>query len=121
MFAVPVGYPWLDIEIGGGMASDYNHRVTLDSDDMPSMHLCDVGAGMAFSMSCQRLIDLWLIGCLFVGVGVGVNTLGYYMYHGGNNPHSTIHHDMDNPNTTLQESSFQPAGKANPMPSISYE
>ena len=55
-------------------------------------------------------------------VGVGVNTLGYYMYHGGNNPHSTVHtHDMDDPKTTLQESSFQPAGAANPMPSITYD
>ena len=44
------------------------------------------------------------------------------MYHGGNNPHSTIHtHDLDNPNTTLQESSFQPAGGSNPMPSITYD
>eukprot|EP01043_Picozoa_sp_COSAG02_P033225 COSAG02_NODE_2259_length_9330_cov_25.813455_7_plen_586_part_00 len=89
------GYPWLDIEIGGGMAASYSHRIHLESDDMPSMHLCDVGGG--------------------------VNALGYYMYHGGNNPHSTIHHDLDAPETTLQESSFQPAGAANPMPSITYD
>lgn len=38
------------------------------------------------------------------------------MYHGGNNPHSLLHaSDRDAPNTTLQESSFQPAGAANPM------
>ena len=44
------------------------------------------------------------------------------MYHGGNNPHSTLHtNDLDAPNTTLQESSFQPAGAANPMPSESYD
>ena len=92
---VPAGYPWLDIEIGGGMAASYSHRIHLQSDDMPAMHLCDVGAG--------------------------VNALGYYMYHGGNNPHSTIYHDMDDPAHTLQESSFQPAGAANPMPSISYD
>jgi hypothetical protein len=24
---VPHGYPWLDVEIGGGMAAAYNHRV----------------------------------------------------------------------------------------------
>jgi beta-galactosidase len=77
------------------MAASYIHRIHLESDDMPSMHLCMVGGG--------------------------VNALGYYMYHGGNNPHSTIYHDMDNPNTTLQESSFQPAGGANPMPSITYD
>ena len=69
------GYPWLDIEIGGGMAASYSHRIHLESDDMPSMHLCDVGGG--------------------------VNALGYYMYHGGNNPHSTIHHDLDAPEMNL--------------------
>lgn len=92
---IPAGYPWLDVEIGGGMAASYTHRIHLESNDMPSMHLCDVGGG--------------------------VNALGYYMYHGGNNPHSTIHHDLDDPKTTLQESSFQPAGAANPMPSITYD
>lgn len=51
---IPAGYPWLDIEIGGGMAASYNHRIHLESDDMPAMHLCDVGGG--------------------------VNALGYYMY-----------------------------------------
>ena len=46
---------------------------------MPAMHLCDVADG--------------------------VNALGYYMYHGGNNPHSLVHTtglDRDAPNTTLQ-------------------
>lgn len=52
-WAVPDGYPWLDIEIGAGMATAYNHRVHMDSEDMPSMHT--------------------------VFVGDGVNALGYYM------------------------------------------
>lgn len=51
---VPAGYPWLDVEIGGGMAAAYNHRVHMDPSDMPAMHLVDVGSG--------------------------VNGLGYYMY-----------------------------------------
>jgi hypothetical protein len=60
------------------------------SEDMPSMHLVDVADSF--------------------------NMLGYYMYHGGNNPHSLIHaHDRDDPRTTLQESSFQPAGAQNPV------
>ena len=54
------GHPWLDIEIGGGMASAYTHRVNMASKDMPSLHLVDLGKG--------------------------VNQLDYYMYHGGNNP-----------------------------------
>ena len=78
------------------MAADYNHRVHLSSADMPSMHICDVANGF--------------------------NMMGYYMYHGGNNPHSTMWtNDRDAPNTTLQESSFQPAGAPNPMPSESYD
>eukprot|EP01045_Picozoa_sp_COSAG04_P052079 COSAG04_NODE_22005_length_363_cov_0.761364_1_plen_113_part_01 len=57
-----------------------------------------------------------------VDVGEGFNGLGFYMYHGGNNPHSTVYiDDMDAPNTTLQESSFMPAGAQNPMPSESYD
>lgn len=45
-WTVPAGYPWLDVEIGGGMAAAYNHRVHMDPDDMPAMHLCDVGDGV---------------------------------------------------------------------------
>ena len=91
---IPRGYPWLDVEIGGGMAAAYNHRVHLSSDDMPALHLVDVGSG--------------------------VNGLGYYMYHGGNNPHSQLLDDA--PEHTLQESSFQAAGGwPNGMPSISYD
>ena len=78
------------------MAAAYNHRTHMFSEDMPSMHLVDVADSF--------------------------NGLGYYMYHGGNNPHSTVHTtDRDAPNTTLQESSFQPAGAQNPMPSESYD
>ena len=47
--------PMLGVEIGGGMAADYNHRVHLSSPDMPSMHLCDAANGFAM--------------------------MGYYMYH----------------------------------------
>ena len=90
-----VGTPYLGVEMGGGMAAAYNHRVHMFSDDMPSMHTVDVANGF--------------------------NMLGFYMYHGGNNPHSTVHHDRDDPATTLQESSFQPAGAQNPMPSESYD
>merc|ERR1719265_2497623 len=84
--------PWLDIEIGGGMAAAYNHRVHMDPEDMPAAH------------------NIFLAS--------GVNGLGYYMYHGGNNPHSIF---GDGPEQGLQESSFQPAGAQNPMPSLSYD
>ena len=96
---IPKGYPWIDVEVGGGMAAAYNHRVHMYAIDMPSMHTCFLGAG--------------------------VNMLGYYMYHGGNNPHSLVNGKgsplRDAPNTTMQESSFQPAGAQNELPSESYD
>eukprot|EP01065_Artemidia_motanka_P007610 TRINITY_DN137_c2_g1_i1.p1 TRINITY_DN137_c2_g1~~TRINITY_DN137_c2_g1_i1.p1 ORF type:complete len:915 (+),score=325.46 TRINITY_DN137_c2_g1_i1:66-2747(+) len=85
-------YPYFSIELGAGMAVAYNHRVHMQAEDMPSLHLVDIANG--------------------------INLMGYYMYHGGNNPHS-VHGDA--PEDTLQESSFQPAGAANPMPSLSYD
>lgn len=89
---IPEGYPWLDIEIGGGMAVAYNHRPLMSSEDMPAAHLTFLANG--------------------------VNALGYYMYHGGNNPHSKF---GDAPEKGLQESGFQPAGAQNPMNSLSYD
>ena len=91
-WTVPNGYPWLDVEIGGGMAVAYNHRPLMAPDDMPAMHM--------------------------VFAAEGVNGLGYYMYHGGNNPHSAF---GDAPEQGMQESSFEPAGAHNPMPSQSYD
>ena len=53
-WSVPAGYPYLDVEVGGGMAAAYNHRTHMESEDMPSSHLCTVASGS--------------------------NQLGYYMY-----------------------------------------
>eukprot|EP00052_Salpingoeca_macrocollata_P009886 m.77600 g.77600 ORF g.77600 m.77600 type:complete len:593 (+) comp17301_c0_seq1:380-2158(+) len=92
--ALPDGFPLLDVEMGGGMASCYAQRVHMEAFDMPSFHLTFLASGS----SC----------------------LGFYMYHGGNNPHSLLF-KHDYPNETLQESSFQPAGAQNPMPSESYD
>ena len=39
---VPPGYPYLGVEIGGGMAASYSHRTHMFPEDMPSMHLTDV-------------------------------------------------------------------------------
>ena len=55
-FSTGKSLPYLGIEIGGGMATAYNHRVHLESDDLPSLHLVDVGSGYS--------------------------SLGYYMFHG---------------------------------------
>jgi hypothetical protein len=63
-WVIPAGYPWLDIEIGGGMAADYAHRIHLQSDDMPAMHLCDVGGGVNALGYCASASFplLWLLG-----------------------------------------------------------
>jgi hypothetical protein len=61
------------------MTVAYNHRPHLEPEDMPSMHM--------------------------VRVGSGSNCIGYYIYHGANNPHSVS--GDDSPEVTLQESSFQ--------------
>ena len=86
--------PTLGVEDGGGMASDYTHRVNMFSKDMPSFHAIMVANGVA--------------------------GLGYYMYHGGNNPAPLGSGSVD-PARTLQESSFQPLGARNGMPSASYD
>jgi hypothetical protein len=45
-WTVPAGYPWLDVEIGGGMATAYNHRVHMDDADMPAMHMVFAATGV---------------------------------------------------------------------------
>jgi hypothetical protein len=55
-----VQYPFLTAETGGGMFVSYHRRSKLDPRDVASLALCQIGSGC---------------------VGVG-----YYMYHGGENP-----------------------------------
>ena len=42
---VPKGYPYLGVEIGGGMAAASNPRTHMFPEDMPSMHTVDVADG----------------------------------------------------------------------------
>lgn len=58
------------------MAASYDHRVHLNASDMPAMHLVQLAGGS--------------------------NCMGYYMYHGGQNPHSLYRNDA--PENTLQAS-----------------
>jgi len=85
--------PKLNVEIGGGMAVDYNHRPHMSPDDMPSLHLVDVADG--------------------------VQSLGYYMYHGGLNPSPENGRNND-PSVTLQEGAWSAPGTQNGMPSVNY-
>lgn len=78
-------YPYFTCEIGGGMPASYHMRIRLDSRDIESVVLCRLGSGC--------------------------NLLGYYMYHGGQNPEGRL--------STLQESTA--SGYANDLPIKSYD
>jgi hypothetical protein len=53
-------YPFLTAETGGGMFVSYHRRIIIDPKDVASLALCQLGSGCA--------------------------GIGYYMYHGGENP-----------------------------------
>jgi len=78
-------YPFVTAEMGGGMETSYQRRPLMQPDDVAAETL--------------------------VGLGSGVNLFGYYMFHGGANPHGLL--------TTMQESlnTLYP----NDLPHISYD
>jgi hypothetical protein len=78
-------YPHLTCEIGGGMPASYHRRINYDERDVEAVVLTQLGSGSSL--------------------------LGYYMYHGGQNPEGKL--------TTLQES--QATGYANDLPVKSYD
>lgn len=78
-------YPYLTCEIGGGMETSYHRRISLDPRDVEAVALCQLGSGSSL--------------------------MGYYMYHGGQNPEGKL--------TTLQES--QATGYANDLPVKNYD
>ncbi len=78
-------YPYLTCEVGGGMPASYHRRMNYDPRDMESVALCQLGSGSSL--------------------------MGYYMYHGGQNPDGKL--------TTLQES--QTTGYPNDLPVKTYD
>ncbi len=78
-------YPYLTCEIGGGMPASYHRRINYDERDVEAVVLTQLGSGSSL--------------------------LGYYMYHGGQNPEGKL--------TTLQESTA--TGYANDLPVKSYD
>jgi hypothetical protein len=78
-------YPHLTCEVGGGMPASYHRRMNYDPRDVEAVVLTQLGGGSSM--------------------------LGYYMYHGGQNP--------EGKNTTLQES--QATGYPNDLPVKSYD
>ena len=78
-------YPYLCCEIGGGMETSYHRRIWLSPEDIESLVLGQLGSGTSL--------------------------LGYYMYHGGQNPEGRL--------TTLNESSA--SGYPNDLPVKSYD
>jgi hypothetical protein len=78
-------YPYLTCEIGGGMPASYHRRMNYDPRDVESVALCLLGSGSSL--------------------------MGYYMYHGGQNPEGKL--------STLQES--QATGYPNDLPVKTYD
>ena len=78
-------YPYLTCEIGGGMPASYHRRMNYDPRDVEAVALCQLGSGSSL--------------------------MGYYMYHGGQNPDGRL--------TTLQES--QATGYPNDLPVKTYD
>jgi beta-galactosidase len=78
-------YPHLTCEIGGGMPASYHRRINYDERDVEAVVLTQLGGGSSL--------------------------LGYYMYHGGQNPEGKL--------STLQES--QATGYPNDLPVKSYD
>ena len=78
-------YPHLTCEIGGGMPASYHRRINYDERDVEAVVLTQLGSGSSL--------------------------LGYYMYHGGQNPEGKL--------STLQES--QATGYPNDLPVKSYD
>lgn len=78
-------YPYFTCEIGGGMPASYHRRINYDKNDVESVVLCQLGSGSSM--------------------------LGYYMYHGGQNPDGTL--------STLNESTA--SGYGNDLPVKSYD
>ncbi len=78
-------YPYLTCEVGGGMPASYHRRINYDPRDVEANVLTQLGGGSSL--------------------------LGYYMYHGGQNPEGKL--------STLQES--HATGYANDLPVKSYD
>jgi hypothetical protein len=78
-------YPYLTCEIGGGMPASYHRRMNYDPRDVESVALCQLGSGSSL--------------------------MGYYMFHGGQNPEGKL--------STLQESTA--TGYANDLPVKNYD
>ena len=78
-------YPYLTCEVGGGMPASYHRRMNYDPRDVEAVALCQLGSGSSL--------------------------MGYYMYHGGQNPEGKL--------STLQES--QATGYPNDLPEKTYD
>ena len=78
-------YPYLTCEVGGGMPASYHRRINYDPRDVEAVALTQLGGGSSL--------------------------MGYYMYHGGQNPEGKL--------STLQES--QATGYPNDLPVKTYD
>jgi beta-galactosidase len=78
-------YPYLTCEVGGGMPASYHRRMNYDPRDVEAVAMTQLGGGSSL--------------------------MGYYMYHGGQNPEGKL--------STLQES--HATGYPNDLPEKTYD
>ena len=85
--AEDMSYPYLTCELGGGMMTSYHRRVRIFDKDALALEICKLGSGS--------------------------NLPGFYMYHGGTNPHIG-----DQPMAELQDSK---STNYNDLPHVTYD
>ncbi len=84
-------YPYLTCELGGGMMPSYHRRINMSGNEALPLAVCKVGSGS--------------------------NLPGYYMYHGGTNPHPDPLLGI----YTWAETQRSPVTNYNDMPVMSYD
>ena len=95
-----LAYPYLTCELGGGMMTSYHRRINIFDRDALALAISKVGSGS--------------------------NLPGYYMYHGGTNPTSTVtvdyakEHNYEIPQT-MGENQSSKRTNSNDMPIMSYD
>lgn len=95
-----LSYPYLTCELGGGMMTSYHRRINIFDKDALALAICKLGSGS--------------------------NLPGYYMYHGGSNPMSSVtkNYAVSNHYTipeSMAENQESKRTNSNDMPVISYD
>lgn len=95
MEAKDLQYPYLTCELGGGMMPSYHRRINISGNEALPLAICKLGSGS--------------------------NLPGYYMYHGGTNPTSSLPHREGRGESTLAETQATDVTNYNDMPYMTYD